>query len=46
MAKAIDVFANEVEPICDYQGCHHKFSVHGVSRKCRCKHPQNAALGA
>jgi hypothetical protein len=47
MDKAVDVFGKEVEPICDYLRCHHKFSVHRLSSgKCRCKHPQNAAIGA
>ena len=47
VARTIDVFGKEVEPICDYLRCHHKFSVHGLSSgKCRCKHPQNAAIGA
>jgi hypothetical protein len=47
MAKAVDVFGKEVEPICDYLRCHHKLSVHGLSSgKCRCKHPQNATIGA
>ncbi len=47
MVKAVDVFGKEIEPICDYLRCHHKFSVHGLSSgKCRCKHPQNAAIGA
>ena len=47
IAKAVDVFGKESEPICDYFRCHHGFSVHGVSSgKCRCKHPQNAAIGA
>ena len=45
--KAVDVFGEEREPICNYLRCHHKFSVHGLSSgKCRCKHPQNAAIGA
>jgi hypothetical protein len=45
--KAIDVFGKEIEPICDYLRCHHKFSVHGISTyKCRCKHPQNEVIGA
>jgi hypothetical protein len=45
--KVIDVFGKEVEPICDYLRCHHKLSVHGLSSsKCRCKHPQNNAIGA
>jgi hypothetical protein len=45
--KAIDVFGKQVEPVCDYLRCHHKLSVHGLSAsKCRCKHPQNDAIGA
>jgi hypothetical protein len=40
----LDVLGQPAEPICNYYGCHHKFSVHG-SRKCRCKHPTNKALG-
>jgi hypothetical protein len=47
MAKPVDVFGKEVEPICDYLRCHHKFSLHRLTDgKCRCKHPQNAAIGA
>jgi hypothetical protein len=46
-AKAVDVFGKQSDPICDYLRCHHKFSVHGLrDSKCRCKHPQNAAIGA
>ena len=40
----LDVLGQPAEPICNYYGCHHKFSLHG-SRKCRCKHPTNKALG-
>ena len=40
----LDVLGQLAEPICNYYGCHHKFSLHG-SRKCRCKHPTNKALG-
>jgi hypothetical protein len=46
-AKAVNVFGKESEPICDYLRCHHEFSLHGLrTSKCRCKHPQNAAIGA
>ncbi len=46
-AKAVDVFGKESEPICDYLRCHHEFSSHGLkTSKCKCKHPQNAAIGA
>jgi hypothetical protein len=40
----LDVLGNPAEPICTYYRCHHKFSLHG-SRRCRCKHPTNRALG-
>jgi hypothetical protein len=40
----LDVLGQLAEPICNYYGCHHKFSLHG-SRRCRCKHPTNKALG-
>jgi hypothetical protein len=44
-AKIVDVFGKESEPICDYLRCHHEFSVHGLTAsKCKCKHPQNAAV--
>jgi hypothetical protein len=46
-AMAIDVFGKQSDPICDYLRCHHEFSAHGLrDSKCRCKHPQNAAIGA
>ena len=31
----LDVLGHPAEPICNYYGCHHKFSLHG-SRRCRC----------
>ena len=40
----LNVLGQPAQPICDYYGCHHKFSLHG-SRRCRCKHPTNRALG-
>ncbi|HEU4821880.1 MAG TPA: hypothetical protein VFS97_00495 [Nitrososphaeraceae archaeon] len=40
----LDVLGQPAEPICTYYRCHHKFSLHG-SRRCRCKHPTNKALG-
>jgi hypothetical protein len=43
--NVIDVFGKETEPICDYLRCHHKFSEHGLIRKCQCKHPRNNATG-
>jgi hypothetical protein len=42
--RTLDVLGQAAEPICNYYGCHHKFSLHG-SRRCRCKHPTNKALG-
>jgi hypothetical protein len=42
--RTLDVLGQPAEPICNYYGCHHKFSLHG-SRLCRCKHPTNKALG-
>ena len=45
--KVIDVFGEMAEPICDYLGCHHKLSVHGLgTRVCQCRHPRNTAIGA
>ncbi len=42
----IDVFGEEVEPICNYLRCHHKFSVHGLGKRiCQCKHAQNIIIG-
>ena len=35
----LNVLGQPAEPICNYYGCHHKFSLHG-SRRCRCKHPK------
>jgi hypothetical protein len=46
ITSVIDVYGEEAEPICDYLKCHHKLSVHGLrTRGCRCKHPQNIAVG-
>ena len=44
MWGTLDVLGLQSEPICTYYRCHHKFSLHGSSR-CRCKHPNNKALG-
>ena len=45
--RATNVFGIVSEPICDYLRCHHAFSQHGLrAGKCKCKHPQNAAIGA
>ncbi|HEY9387656.1 MAG TPA: hypothetical protein VIP70_11500 [Nitrososphaeraceae archaeon] len=45
----VNVFGQKSEPICTYYRCHHKFSLHGLSRSsrhgCKCKHPMNKTLG-
>jgi hypothetical protein len=44
--KAIDVYGQQIEPICNYHTCNHKFSVHGhSSRICKCRHPLNYVAG-
>ena len=42
---AIDVYGQQVEPICSYRTCNHKFSTHGHNSKCKCRHPFNYAAG-
>lgn len=42
---AMDVYGRQIEPICIYRTCSHKFSIHGHScSKCKCRHPLNYAL--
>jgi hypothetical protein len=43
----VNVFGQKSEPICTYYRCHHKFSLHGLGRscKCKCKQPMNKTLG-
>lgn len=41
----------ENDPICDFENCYHRFSVHGkrshiLEYNCKCNHPTNAAAGA
>jgi hypothetical protein len=44
--KVIDVYGKQIEPICNYRTCHHKFSVHGYgNHNCKCRHPLNYATG-
>ena len=43
--KVIDVYGQQVEPICNYRTCHHKFTVHGQSTQCKCRHALNYAAG-
>ena len=40
---AMDVYGQQIEPICNYRTCSHKFSEHG--RKCKCNHAHNYAAG-
>jgi hypothetical protein len=42
---AMDVYGQQVEPICSYRTCNHNFSIDGHSRKCKCRHPLNYAAG-
>ena len=42
---AIDVYGQQIEPICNYRTCNHKFSTHGHSSKCKCRHALNYAAG-
>ena len=42
--KAIDVYGQQIEPICNYRTCNHKFSEHG-NHKCKCRHAVNYATG-
>ena len=40
---AIDVYGQQIEPICNYRTCIHKFSEHG--HRCKCQHALNYATG-
>jgi hypothetical protein len=43
---AIDVYGQQINLICNYRTCNHKFSVHGHNnRACKCRHPPNYAAG-
>jgi len=42
---AMNVYGQEIEPICNYRTCNHKFSEHG-NHKCKCRHAVNYATGA
>ena len=42
---AMDVYGQQIEPICSYRTCNHNFSTHGHSHKCKCRHPLNYAAG-
>lgn len=42
----VNVVGQYEDVICDYRTCRHKLSEHGSSsRKCRCSHPSNKAIG-
>ena len=41
----MDVYGQEIEPMCNYRTCNHKFSEHG-NHKCKCRHAVNYATGA
>ena len=45
--QIINVFGEQIEPVCNYYRCHHKFSEHGYRNHstCKCKHPQNSIVG-
>lgn len=45
--QMINVFGEQIEPVCNYYRCHHKFSEHGYKSHsyCKCKHPQNSIVG-
>ena len=44
--KAIDVYGQQIEPICTDRSCKHKFSVHGYyTHKCKCRNAINYAAG-
>jgi hypothetical protein len=40
---AMDVYGQQIESICNYRTCNHKFSEHG--HKCKCHHALNYATG-
>ena len=39
----MDVYGHQIEPICNYRTCNHKFSEHG--HNCKCRHATNYATG-
>ena len=45
--QMVNVFGEQIEPVCNYYRCHHKFSEHGYKShsSCKCKHPQNSIVG-
>jgi hypothetical protein len=44
---AMDVYGQQVEPICNYRKCSHKFSGHShTNHRCKCRHAINYATGA
>ena len=47
LVQMINVFGEQIEPVCNYYRCHHKFSEHGYKShsSCKCKHQQNNIAG-
>ena len=45
--QMINVFGEQIEPVCNYYRCHHKFSDHGYKShsSCKRKHLQNSIVG-
>ena len=40
----MDVYGQQIEPICNYRKCNHKFSEHGHgNHRCKCRHAVNYA---
>jgi hypothetical protein len=43
---AIDVYGQQIQPICTYRTCNHRFSEHGHgNHRCHCRHAVNYATG-
>ena len=43
---AMDVYGQQIEPICNYRKCNHKFSEHSHgNHRCKCRHAANYATG-
>ena len=43
---AMDIYGQQIEPICNYRKCNHKFSEHSPgNHRCKCRHAANYATG-
>src|SRR5919202_1329309 len=43
---AMDVYGQQIEPICNYRKCNHKLSEHSPgNHRCKCRHAANYATG-